>query len=114
MSSKEAAAVAKLPLPPSLERLDRLFAVLNTVYCFLQLQNVQVQPPCCEKLGLRADLFVERSAEVGLYLYLAQATWSNLRAAIRDFPGAQDATLDDVSNMAQLCPEVVYLHDKRR
>ena len=44
LTAQEAAAVAQLPLSPALDRLERIFEALNTVYCFLQMKNIQVEP----------------------------------------------------------------------
>lgn len=42
LNSKEAAVVARLPLPAPLKRLQRIFEGLNSVHSFLQKKNIQV------------------------------------------------------------------------
>ena len=42
LNAKEAAIVAKLPLPAPLERLQQVFEGLNTIHSFLQKKNIQV------------------------------------------------------------------------
>lgn len=39
-----AAALAELPLAPALQRLERVFAALNTVCAFLLTQHIQACP----------------------------------------------------------------------
>lgn len=43
-----------------------------------------------------------------------QATWSTVRAAVLGLAEGQDACLDDIVAMAELCPEVVSLRDRHR
>ena len=42
VSPTEAAALAELPLPPVLQRLERIFSALNAVYSFLLNMHIQV------------------------------------------------------------------------
>lgn len=42
VSATVAAALARLPLPPVLQRLQRIFGALNLVYSFLLNQHIQV------------------------------------------------------------------------
>ena len=43
-----------------------------------------------------------------------QATWRNVRKAVRNIPGAQGAQLSDVEAMADLCPGVVIVRNRHR
>ena len=43
-----------------------------------------------------------------------QATWRNVRKAVRNIPGAQGAQLSDVEAMADLCPSVVIVRNRHR
>lgn len=45
---------------------------------------------------------------------LLQATWRNVRKAVRNIPGAQGAQLSDVEAMADLCPGVVIVRNRHR
>ena len=44
LTSKEAAALDALPLPPCLQRLETIFIAVNTLYGFLQRSHIQVGP----------------------------------------------------------------------
>lgn len=45
LTPQEANALAQLPLPPALHRLDQqLFPAVNAMYGFLLRQHIQVQP----------------------------------------------------------------------
>lgn len=43
-----------------------------------------------------------------------QATWRNVRKAVRNIPGAQATQLSDVEAMADLCPGVVIVRNRHR
>lgn len=43
-----------------------------------------------------------------------QATWRNVKKAVRGIPGAEGAQLADVEDMADLCPSVVILRNRNR
>lgn len=43
-----------------------------------------------------------------------QATWRNVRKAVRNIPGAENAQLSDVEAMADLCPSVVIVRNRHR
>jgi hypothetical protein len=46
-----------------------------------------------------------------MYMFL-QATWRNVKRAIRSIPGAESAQLADVEAMADLCPGVLVLRNR--
>ncbi|BDA42593.1 probable ATP-dependent helicase hrq1 [Coccomyxa sp. Obi] len=54
----------------------------------------------------------------GVYSFLLsqhiQATWRNVKKAVRGIPGAEGAQLADVEDMADLCPSVVILRNRNR
>lgn len=58
VGSKEAALLRHLPLPPVLERLERIFTALNTVYSFLLNLHVQVGPWASKIFPCSAALWV--------------------------------------------------------
>eukprot|EP00884_Botryococcus_braunii_P004307 jgi/Botrbrau1/13878/Bobra.0056s0110.1 len=53
----------------------------------------------------------------GVYGFLLrqhiQATWGKMKRAVCDILGSADVHMQDVETMAQLCPEVVILRDRR-
>ena len=54
LTSKEAAALDALPLPPCLQRLETIFIAVNTLYGFLQRSHIQVGTvvwECSNNLG---------------------------------------------------------------
>lgn len=41
-----------------------------------------------------------------------QATWHNVKKAVRSMPGIEVAHLNDVETMADLCPRVVIVRNR--
>ena len=60
--SQVATALAELPLPPALQRLERVFAALNTVCAFLLTQHIQACPRLCLSCFLAVSLPAESPA----------------------------------------------------
>ena len=56
------------------------------------------------------------SRETGSFIpgQILQATWRNVRKAVRNIPGAESAQLSDVEAMADLCPSVVIVRNRHR
>ncbi|KAL3163301.1 hypothetical protein ABBQ32_009693 [Trebouxia sp. C0010 RCD-2024] len=76
--------MAKLPLPPALQRLEEvLFPPVNAMYGFLLRQHIQ-------------------------------PTWQAIKSAARNVAGGQEVQLEDVQTMAELCPDVVILRDPQQ
>eukprot|EP01018_Ginkgo_biloba_P017053 Gb_36554 [translate_table: standard] len=60
--------------PPALQRLNKIFMVLNTVYGFLQKQHMQ-------------------------------ATWSNVKGALKQLCGFEEINVNEIEQLADLCPK---------
>lgn len=43
---------------------------------------------------------------------MLQATWRNVKKAVRAIPGARKAQLSDIEAMAGLCPSVVIVRNR--
>ena len=58
--------------------------------------------------GLRASKIV---AFLGKACCCVQAAWRNLKPAVKQYPGAEDASIQDMRIMAELCLGVVVVRD---
>eukprot|EP00192_Tetraselmis_astigmatica_P001777 CAMPEP_0117690540 /NCGR_PEP_ID=MMETSP0804-20121206/25183_1 /TAXON_ID=1074897 /ORGANISM="Tetraselmis astigmatica, Strain CCMP880" /LENGTH=1807 /DNA_ID=CAMNT_0005503597 /DNA_START=438 /DNA_END=5863 /DNA_ORIENTATION=- len=86
-SASACPSVSQLPLPPSLQRLERIFAVLNAVYSFMLSQHIQAT-----------------------WHNTRQAVQEILD---RDREHKDRLEASDLEAMARLAPEVVVLRDRR-
>ncbi|KAA6422290.1 MAG: hypothetical protein FRX49_07760 [Trebouxia sp. A1-2] len=84
LTPQEVNIMAKLPLPPVLERLNKvLFPPVNGMYGFLLRQHIQ-------------------------------PTWRAIKSAAANVPGGEEVQVEDVQTMADLCPDVVILRDPQQ
>ena len=131
---QEAAVVAELPLPPEMQHLEQIFQALNAVHSFLLSAHIQVHIASCPASvaqplhpGKRMSRLTPQNYGCNIHFLkplngggalkhrcLLQATWRNVRKAVRNIPGAQGAQLSDVEAMADLCPGVVIVRNRHR